>query len=478
MVTEVEYTPHGASRDLFGFNGPECVIEGPAGTGKTRGVLEKVNFLCETYPGIRVLFLRATRTSMNESVLETWENKVLWPSHPCLMPVRSRETRSHYEYPNGSHVVLFGLDKPGRTFSSEYDVVIVFEAWETLFDAWQKLARCMRNNVLPWQQRIADTNPAEENHWINELAADPEERMGRLLSRHVDNPTLTAAYLEDLRLLKGVNRARLFEGRWVSVEGQVWPSFTWSKHVLSAARFRHEGYWWLDIDGWPADRKRVRIEKWYGSIDWGYKDPGVFQAWGVDGDGRAYRAIEIYRTGKTIDWWAEQIARVNRVVDLRQIFCDHDPGKIEKLNDRLSRPGRRNAGRLAINANKAIEAGVDHVRDMLDGDANGPFMYFLNSAAMTTDADRVRDRLPWCTEREIGSYVFPKGTDGKPRKTEKPDPACEDHGCDATRYFAMGVWKRSTTDRAKTERYDVGTEGWFVDLGMQPNVKKRKLWQT
>ncbi len=46
-------------------------------TGKTRGLCEWANFMCEEYPGIRVLFLRKTKESLAESVLDTFENHVL-----------------------------------------------------------------------------------------------------------------------------------------------------------------------------------------------------------------------------------------------------------------------------------------------------------------------------------------------------------------------------------------------------------------
>jgi len=72
-----EYVPYGASKALFTCQDPEVLIEGPAGTGKTLSVLEYVNYLCEEYAGIRVLIFRATRASMNESVLVTFEDEVL-----------------------------------------------------------------------------------------------------------------------------------------------------------------------------------------------------------------------------------------------------------------------------------------------------------------------------------------------------------------------------------------------------------------
>ncbi|GAG05846.1 unnamed protein product, partial [marine sediment metagenome] len=71
------YEPHGAAKDLFYFQGREVLIEGPAGTGKSRAIWEKLYAVAYKYPGCRILVVRKTRESMTESVLVTWEDKVL-----------------------------------------------------------------------------------------------------------------------------------------------------------------------------------------------------------------------------------------------------------------------------------------------------------------------------------------------------------------------------------------------------------------
>jgi hypothetical protein len=113
-----DYVAKGAAADLFRCRDPEVLIEGPAGTGKTRAVLEYVNATCELHDGIRVLICRQTRVSLTESVLVTWENKVLWPGHPAITGDASRANRHSYRYPNDSEIVLGGLDNPAEYESS------------------------------------------------------------------------------------------------------------------------------------------------------------------------------------------------------------------------------------------------------------------------------------------------------------------------------------------------------------------------
>src|SRR6185295_13090648 len=95
------YTPHGAAREMFYSRDEEILLDGPAGTGKSRAILEKFHLCCMKYPGIRALILRKTRESMTESVLVTFEERVL-PEGSPLMAGASRANRGSYDYHNGS----------------------------------------------------------------------------------------------------------------------------------------------------------------------------------------------------------------------------------------------------------------------------------------------------------------------------------------------------------------------------------------
>ena len=124
-MVEVEYTPMGAAKALMECRDRELLIEGPAGTGKSRAVLEKINAAAWKYPGMRALICRATRVSMSETVLVTWERIVLGDGHPAIGTC-SRAHRPTYEFPNGTTIVVGGLDNPDRLMSSEYDMVAAY----------------------------------------------------------------------------------------------------------------------------------------------------------------------------------------------------------------------------------------------------------------------------------------------------------------------------------------------------------------
>lgn len=455
-----EYTPYGAARQLWYTRCSEVLLEGPAGTGKSRALLEYINYLCETYAGIRVLMLRQTRESMAESILVCYEQEVLWPGHPAIHGAASRNTRQNYQYPNGSHIVIGGLDKPEKTFSTQYDVICVFEAREISGHTWEWLARANRNFKMPWQMRIADTNPAGEFHWLNThfptgFREVPDrhrqDKRLRLLSRHNDNPVYWDHDAEEwtkegnsyvngtLANLTGARRANLYEGKWASEEGVIFEEFDPALHVI--------------------DAEDLPEMKWhFASYDKGLRHPGTLQIWGVRDD-VMYLLREIYRTDQNQDWWAERVMEAHRDFKLMGLVCDpSEPEYIKVFNDRLGSARGRDGDRIARKAKNAIRTGIDMVRWALSKHDNGPRIYFTRTALEGRDEARVTAMKPCCVLEELPSYVWTKSREGRPTK-ERPDPTCSDHGVDALRYAAMFLWNRDMSLPERPPEYESGTYG-------------------
>tara|TARA_R100001082_G_scaffold75000_1_gene43379 strand:+ start:2849 stop:4297 length:1449 start_codon:yes stop_codon:yes gene_type:complete len=455
-----DYTPYGAARQLWYIRSAEVLLEGPAGTGKSRALLEYINYLCEQYAGIRVLMLRQTRESLTESCLVTFEQEVLWPGHPAIHGSASRNTRQNYQYPNGSHIVVGGLDKPEKTFSTQYDVICVFEAREIGGDTWEWLARANRNFKMPWQMRIADTNPAGEFHWLNThfpqgFREVPErhttDKRIRLLSRHRDNPVYWDhdkdewtregnSYVNDiLGNLTGARRANLYEGKWASEEGVIFEEWDPSVHII--------------------DHEDVPEMKWhFASYDKGLRHPGTLQVWGVRDDAM-YLLREIYQTNQNQDWWAERVMEAHRDFVLQALVCDpSEPEYIRVFNDRLGAARGRDGDRIARRARNAIRTGIDMVRWALSKADNGPRIYMVRDSLQGRDQARVDAMKPCCVLEELPSYVWTKSRDGRP-VNERPDPTCSDHGVDALRYAAMFLWNRDMSLPDKPPEYEEGTWG-------------------
>lgn len=474
-VIEHVYRPRGAIRRLWQCRAPEVLLEGPAGTGKTRGLLEYMNWCCEECPGIRVLMVRKTRASLAESVMVEYEQSVLRPDHPSMRRPVTRNHREFYAYENGSHVVPAGMDQPTKTFSTQYDLILYFEAIEGNLDEWEKLLRANRNGRLPWQQAIADTNPGPAHHFLNRRALSG--KMVRLKSTHKDNPVLWDEekgdwtdfgrdYIEKkLGWMSGANRARLLLGEWVSDSGLVWPQYNPLVHDVR-----------------PDDPRLERLQWYFGAMDFGYNAPGCLGVYGVDEEDRMFMVAEVYRRGWTIDRWADVIEEIYHEYPLHAVIADcADPASIQYLNDQLTPLCGRHVRRLVRPAKKSekrkrgsVLRGMEQVRYALEGGPEGaPKLFFVDKEArMRCGVDPELDMkgLPTCTTEEMLSYHFKEPDPDRPDE-EGPDPGCPDHGCDQLRYAVTWKWKKDL--RPKVEARAVpGT--WQYEISRSPILRKTR----
>lgn len=466
-AAEIRYTPQGAVRALFERKDPEVLLEGPAGTGKTRGALEYVDAMSEKYPGIRVLIARDTRTSMTESVLVTLEEKVWGGYHPAMFGGAVRANRSSYRYPYAENVVdgqvyrgeshwtIGGLDNPDRIMSTEYDLVVVFEATEVAADQWEKLCSRLRNYRMPYQQMIADCNPVHPGHFLNQRAA--RGQMVRLLSRHKDNPSLRPEYLERLSNLTGARRGRLYEGKWVAQEGAVYE--LWDE--------RENMCYWAQL---PTKGGQLDFRYYWASFDAGYTAPACFQVWACDWDGTPYMLHEVYYSRKGADWWAAQIESFCKMYPLQTIECEHEPEFIDKLNDMLGKYRQRDAKALVTRATKDVAPGIEVVRTFMQKRSNGTRgLYLVRGALVEADQKLIQEAQPYATYQEIPSYHYPVLEEGQINRDE-PAKGQPDHGCDAMRYALMWLWRKNMVLLPKKSTFDVGS--WADILGHDDFLKK------
>lgn len=418
--TYVEYEPRGAAVQLWQCKATEILMEGPAGTGKTRAILEKVLALADKYPNSRHLICRKTRAAMTESVLVTFEEKVLPPGHPMKLGP-SREQRRSYKLSNGSQIVVGGLDHPERTFSTEYDTVSVFEATEATENDWESLHRALRNGRMGYHQAIADCNPGAPTHWLNQRAN--RNAMVRLLSRHEDNPQFWDAYTKKwtpegveyiarLDALTGHRKLRLRYGKWAAAEGVVYSEFDAAVHLIDAMP-----------DGWHRWTRRFR------SIDFGYTNPFVC-LWGVlDPDGRLYIYREIYHTRKLVEDHARDIRQRSSGERYESTVADHD------AEDRATLDRH---GISTVPAHKAITPGIEAVQARLRAAGDGkPRLFILRDALVELDEHLIESKLPVRTAEEFDAYIYPQASAGKAAK-ELPIDA-NNHGMDALRYMVAAI---------------------------------------
>src|SRR5262245_16006672 len=99
-----------------------------------------------------------------------------------------RASRRAYHYPNGSTIVVGGLDDPAKVMSTEDDLAFVQEAIELAEADWEALTTHLRHGVAPSQQLLADTNPDGPGPWPRRRADAGRSLL--LEPRHEDNPLL------------------------------------------------------------------------------------------------------------------------------------------------------------------------------------------------------------------------------------------------------------------------------------------------
>lgn len=285
---ETAYRPRGAALELFHCRAPEILIEGPSGTGKSRAALEKLHAICLKYPGARACIVRKTRESLTQTAMVTYETRVL--SRESEVPFNHED--QEYRYPNGSRLVVGGLDKASKIMSSEYDIVYCQEATELLEGDHEALLTRLRNGRVPYQQIISDCNPDSPDHWLNHRAA--AGKMVRLLSRHEDNPSVTPEYLAFLDSLTGHRYQRLRLGLWVAAEGMYFTEWEEERHVV------------------PAFAVPATWSRWV-AVDYGYADPCCVLWFARDPAQKryVYAYRELYVTGLRDEQQAQAILKAS-----------------------------------------------------------------------------------------------------------------------------------------------------------------------
>jgi phage terminase large subunit len=434
------YQPFGGALPYLYDKFREVLLEGPAGTGKSRVSLEKIHLICEKYPQTRVLIVRKTRVSCTESVLVTFEEKVL-PENHYLTDGAQRENRRSYQYHKGSSIVVGGMDKASRFMSTEFDIIYIPEATELVEAEWEALASRINRpgqvSTIPYNQIIADCNPDAPTHWLNQRCISGKTH--RHLSRHKDNSGLydqsrqewTAAgreYMATLDALSGVRYHRLRKGIWAAAEGLIYDGYDPAIHLIDPFPI-------------PPTWRRVR------SVDFGYSNPFVCKWYAISPDGIWYRYREIYHTYLLVEDATKDILRLTGSERIEKTIADHD------AEDRAT---MERHGIKTVAADKNVSAGIQLVQSMLKVQANGKArLYYFRNSLVARDPSLVARKLPTCTEEEYPGYVWMQSTDGKPVK-DAPIKK-DDHAMDTDRYAFLTDLTKQAAGGLAIPRNPVGS---------------------
>lgn len=401
-------TLRGDNKALISCRTQECILSGPADSGKTISAAIKMHLICSRYAGAQGGMARKTFKSIAGTCGKTFERIIAGAGVETIGGAKPER----YIYPNGSTIWVGGMDAPDNVLSAERDFIYVNQAEELTKNDWEILSTRTsgRGAVIKTPQLFGDCNPGGSKHWIKERAKAGSLTL--LTATHKDNPTI---YHEDGRLteageiisgmtlkvggadrlkaldkLTGVRRKRLLEGIWATSEGAVYDMFE------------------SNPGGHVIIRDAKEMVHWYLAMDDGFTNPAVILLIGSDSDGRWHIFREYYQSGVVQETVVKEAKRWNDDVTTAGITLgfDNNGQKTKKRCELVAVDeaaasliqALKNVGMNAVAGKGGILDGIRVIQDKLNKAADG-------KPRLTVD--------PSCTDtvNEFESYVMREGTD-------------------------------------------------------------------
>lgn len=227
---------------------------GSAGSGKSYTIAQKIIIRCTREP-IRVVVCRRYGTTLRNTCFSLLKEILTkWKLTPY---VKIRETDMNFRFPNGSEIILLGLDEETKLLSlNNISTIWVEEAYEVPQPIVEQLNIRMRGQAEN-QQLILSWNPISKNSWLyNFTVEEPPANSLYIHSTYRDNPFLNAEYVAALDEMEERNPAkyRIYgRGEWgVDSEGLVitnWRQEEFDAMALASSGLEHRAgcdLGWID----------------------------------------------------------------------------------------------------------------------------------------------------------------------------------------------------------------------------------------
>ena len=227
---------------------------GSAGSGKSYTIAQKIIIRCCREP-IRVVVCRRYGTTLRNTCFSLMKEILgKWKLTPY---VKMRETDMNIRFPNGSEIIMLGLDEETKLLSlNNVSVIWVEEAFEVPKAIVEQLNIRMRGQAAN-QQLLLSWNPISKNSWLyNFTVEEPPANSIYIHSTYRDNPFLNAEYIAALDEMEERNpsKYRVYgRGEWgVDTEGLVitnWRSEEFDPLELASFGYEHRAgcdLGWID----------------------------------------------------------------------------------------------------------------------------------------------------------------------------------------------------------------------------------------
>ena len=227
---------------------------GSAGSGKSFSICQKIIIRCCREP-IRVLVCRRYATTLRNSCFALF--KEVLSQWKLTSYVNIKETDMSITFPNGSQIIMIGLDTEEKLLSlTNVSTIWCEEVYEIEKEKVEQLNLRMRGNAAN-QQLILSWNPISKNSYLYDFTVvNPPENSIFHHSTYKDNPFLNAEYIAALEEMEIRNPAkyRVYGlGEWgVDAEGLVitnWRKQEFDAMELAAAGLEHRAgidLGWID----------------------------------------------------------------------------------------------------------------------------------------------------------------------------------------------------------------------------------------
>ena len=217
---------------------------GSAGSGKSYTIAQRIIIRCTKEP-IRVLVCRRYATTLRNSCFALF--KEILTKWQLLPYVKVKETDMSITFPNGSQIIMVGLDTEEKLLSlTNISTVWVEEAYEVEKSKVEQLNLRMRGTAAN-QQLILSWNPISKHSWLYEFTVNnPPENSVFIHSTYKDNPFLNPEYVQalDEMEIRNPEKYRVYgRGEWgVDSSGLViknWKREAFDAMALAAAGLEH-----------------------------------------------------------------------------------------------------------------------------------------------------------------------------------------------------------------------------------------------
>lgn len=226
---------------LFDYSTRWEVFYGGAGSGKSYFITQKIIIRCCREP-IKVLVCRRYGSTLRNSCFSLFKEILTkWKLTPYL---KIRETDFNIKFPNGSEVIMVGLDEETKLLSlNNISTVWIEEAYEVPKPIVEQLNLRLRGKADN-QQIIMSYNPISKNSWLYDFCeVNPPESFRYLKTTFRDNPFLNEEYVKTLEALYTRNpaKARVFCDGEYGVDSEGLVITNWRQEAFDAMELASQG---------------------------------------------------------------------------------------------------------------------------------------------------------------------------------------------------------------------------------------------